>query len=224
MEEALADIQPDARLIQGELRVACSSSFGRLHIAPYASEFLEAHPNVSLQLFLSDSVVDIVEQGLDMAIRVGELAPSTLKARKLGASPRLLVASPDYLDLKGVPTRLEDHNCLARGDMRTWALAAADGSISEVKITGNFSSTSAEAITEAAVSGLGVARKCGWEIADHLAAGRLVSLLDQYTVAPFWNVFAVRPPSRLPPARVRAFKDFLEAKFRTIPALCTGGA
>lgn len=222
VEEALSDLQPDARAIQGDLRVACSASFGRLHIAPHAGEFLAAHPGVSLQLHLSDAVIDLVEQGHDMAIRIGTLAPSTLKARKLAASPRLLVAAPSYLTRHGEPSDLDDlndHNCLARGDMRTWQLASGDGSVTDVKITGNFSCTSAEAITEAAVSGLGVARKCAWEIADHLAAGRLVPVLRHLTVAPSWNVFAVRPPSRLPPARVRAFTDFLEAKFRTIPAL-----
>lgn len=222
VEEALADLQPAPRTIQGELRVACSASFGRLHIAPHATEFLDTHPGVSLQLHLSDAVIDIVEQGYDMAIRIGELAPSTLKARKLAKSPRILVAAPSYLERRGRPMELGDlrkHNCLARGDMRTWLLSADDDTSAEVKVAGNFSSTSAEAITEAAVAGLGVARKCVWEIGDHLATGRLIPVLEHFTVAPFWNIFAVRPPSRLPPARVRAFTDFLQAKFRTIPAL-----
>ena len=223
VEEALADVQPDAQDIKGDLRVACSASFGRLHIAPHVTEFLEHHPGVTLQLAMSDSVIDIVEQGFDMAIRIGELAPSTLKARKLAESPRLLVASPKYLQRHGVPTTLADlkhHNCLAREDMRTWSLASTDGTLHDVKINGNFSSTSAEAITEAACSGLGVARKCAWEIAGQLTDGSLIPVLEQHTVSPYWKVFAVRPPSRLPSARVRAFTDFLEAKFKTVPALC----
>lgn len=223
VEEALADIRPDPRDIKGELRIACSASFGRLHIAPHVTEFLREHPGVSLQLAMSDSVIDIVEQGFDMAIRIGALAPSTLKARKLAVSPRILVAAPSYLETNGVPSALDDlkqHNCLAREDMRTWSLSAPGGTLHDVRINGNFSSTSAEAITEAAVSGLGIARKCAWEIAGHLAAGTLVPVLEDYTVAPFWQVFAVRPPSRLPPARVRAFTDFLEARFRKVPALC----
>jgi len=226
VEEALADIRPDPQDIKGELRIACSASFGRLHIAPHATEFLDRYPNVSLQLAMTDSVVDIVEQGLDMAIRIGALVSSTLKACKLAASPRLLVAAPSYLDRRGCPATLEDlkdHNCLAREDMRTWSLAASDGTVHDVKTSGNFSSTSAEAITEAALSGLGVARKCAWEISDHLVAGTLKPVLNAYSVSPFWNVFAVRPPSRLPSARVRAFTDFLEAKFRTIPAMSDDG-
>ncbi|WP_305984908.1 LysR family transcriptional regulator [Roseibium sp. MMSF_3544] len=223
VEDALADIQPDPRDLKGELRVACSASFGRLHIAPYVTEFLENHPGVSLQLVMSDSVIDIVEQGLDMAIRIGALAPSTLKARKLAVSPRCLVAAPHYLDKFGAPSTLDDlktHNCLAREDMRTWSLAAPGGVVHDVKINGNFSSTSAEAITEAALSGLGIARKCTWEIADQLSAGTLKPVLADYSVSPFWNVFAVRPPSKLPSGRVRAFTDFLEAKLKKIPALC----
>ncbi|WP_306145598.1 LysR family transcriptional regulator [Roseibium sp. MMSF_3412] len=226
VEEALADIRPDPRDIKGELRIACSASFGRLHIAPHVTEFLQNHPGVSLQLAMSDSVIDIVEQGFDMAIRIGALAPSTLKARKLAVSPRCLVAAPGYLERHGVPNTLDDlkkHNCLAREDMRTWSLAAPDGTIHDVRTNGNFSSTSAEAITEAALSGLGIARKCIWEISDHLTNGTLVQVLEGHSVSPFWQVFAVRPPSRLPPARVRAFTDFLEARFRHVPALCGKG-
>nr|MBX2805036.1 substrate binding domain-containing protein [Hyphomicrobiales bacterium] len=186
------------------------------------TEFLETYPGICLKLFLNDSVIDLVEQGLDLAIRIGELAPSTLKARKLAESPRLLVAAPRYLEREGVPEELDDlksHNCLARDDMRTWTLADPSGVLHEIKISGNFSSTSAEAITEAASSGLGIARKCGWEISNHLAEGTLVAVLDRFTVAPFWNVFAVRSPSHFPSSRVRAFTEFLEAKFKATPTL-----
>lgn len=221
VEDALADVQCDPLAIQGELRIAGSASFGRKHLAPYVSEFLEAYPKVSIQLNLSDSVVDIIEHGFDLAIRLGELAPSTLKARKLAASPRVLVAAPGYIERKGAPEQpadLKAHNCLARGDMRTWSLAAPDGSVCDIKVSGNFAANYAEAMTEAALSGLGIARKCRWEIAEHLSAGALVSVLDSHTVAPEWNVFAVRSPSQLPPARVRAFTDFLEAKLRAVPS------
>lgn len=222
VEDALADVQGDPHVIQGELRVASSASFGRRHIAPYVAEFLDAYPKLSIQLHLSDAVVDIVEQGFDLAIRLGDLAPSTLKARGLAASPRVLVAAPAYIECHGAPERpvdLKAHNCLARGDVRTWGLKAPDGSISEATVSGNFATNLAEAVTEAALSSLGIARKCKWEIAEHLEAGALVTLLDSYTVVPEWNVFAVRSPSRQPPPRVRAFTDFLEAKLRAVPSL-----
>ncbi|WP_289032294.1 LysR family transcriptional regulator [uncultured Roseibium sp.] len=223
VEEALADLQPDPHNIKGELRVACPASFGCLYISTYVTEFLELHPGVTLQLTMNDTVTDIVENGMDMAIRIGALPPSTLKARKLADSPRLLVAAPKYLDRYGFPVGLDDlrtRNCLIREDLRTWSLMLPDGTLQDVKICGNFSSTSAEAITEAALSGLGIARKCTWEIADQLADGTLILVLEDHTITPFWEVFAVRPPSRQPSTRVRAFTDFLKAKFKTTPALC----
>lgn len=221
-EEALSDVQCDPSAIKGELRVASSASFGRRHIAPYMAEFLDAYPNLSTQLQLSDSVFDIVENGFDLAIRLGALAPSTLKARRLGASHRIVVAAPAYLDRRGAPRSpadLKEHNCLIRGDLRSWKFRAPEGDAVDAKIDGNFATNLAEAITEAAITGVGIARKCQWEISEHLGSGALVTVLDDYTVLPEWGVYAVRSPSPRPPMRVRAFTDFLEKKFKTIESL-----
>ena len=106
-----------------------------------------------------------------------------------------------------------------RGDVRSWALRSSDGSHIDAKVSGRFTTNHAEAVTEAAASGLGIARKCKWEIAEQLASGSLVQVLGDYIVVPEWSVFAVRPPSRIQPARVRAFADFLERIFRAIPSL-----
>ena len=222
VEEALSDAHNDPRTIRGDLRIACPASFGKRHVAPYVAEFLETHPKVAVHLHLSDAVVDIVEQGFDMAIRLGELATSSLKARRLAASPRVVVATPGYIERHGAPEMPDDlkaHNCLMRGDVRSWKLTAPDGSAVDAKVSGNFTSDSAEAVTELALSGIGVARKCRWEIAEHLESGRLVTVLDDYTVAPVWSVFAVRSPSRLPPTRVRAFTDYLKGTLDAVPAL-----
>lgn len=222
VEDALADMQCGPEAIQGELRIASSASFGRKQILPYVAEFLEAFPKVTIQIDMSDAVVDIVEQGFDLAIRLGELAPSALKARALADSPRVLVASPDYIKRNGVPEKLEDlkaHNCLARADVRTWRFRSPGDEIYEVRIAGNFATNLAEGITDAALSGIGVARKCKWEVAQHLETGTLITFLDDYTVVPEWRVFAVRSPSHKPPPRARAFTDFLEAKLRAVPSL-----
>lgn len=222
VEDALADIQYEPQSIRGELRIAAPASFGRIHVAPYIAEFIDLHPNVSIQLHLTDSVIDIVEQGIDLAIRLGALQSSTLKARKLAESPRMIVAAPGYIARHGqpeFPEDLQDHNCLAREDMRTWKMTGPDADDYEIKISGNFASNSAEAVTEAALTGLGIARKCRWEVAEHLKSGALVPLLSDYTITPEWNVYALRSPSRLTPARVRAFGDFLGQKLRSIPAL-----
>lgn len=224
LEEALADMKYDPASINGQLRIASSASFGRKHIAPYMAEFLEKHPKLTTQLHLSDSVFDIVEHGFDLAIRLGELAPSTLKARRIASSPRIVVASPRYLEQHQTPLHpgdLKDHNCLIRGDMRTWSFRARSGDVVTSKINGNFITNLAEAVTEAVMTGVGVARKCKWEIAEHLETGALVQVLEGFTVLPEWGVYAVRSPSSQPPARVRAFTDFLESKFSGVAALAT---
>jgi len=222
LEDAVSDIQACPQTVQGKLRVAGPASFGRKYIAPYIGEFLGQNPNVSVQLHLSDGAFDIVENGYDLAIRLGNLSPSTLKARKLAESPRILVAAPSYLERAGTPRdeeELSKHECVIRGDLRTWSLRRSDGSVTGVKVNGRFASNLAEAVTEAALAGVGIARKCTWEIAEYLSSGRLVRVLDDYTVLTEWNVYAVRPPARIEPPRVRLFKAFLEEKFQEIPAL-----
>lgn len=219
VEDALTDVQSNRSAVKGELRVASSASFGRMHIAPLMAEFLDTYPNVSVQLHLSDSVFDIVENGFDLAIRLGELAPSSLKARKLAPCPRILVATPQYLANRGTPRTpadLEAHTCLIRGDQRSWKLRAPDGAVIDAKIDGPFVTNLAEAVTEGVVSGIGIARKCAWEINEQLAAGSLVTVLDNYTVLPEWNIYAVRPPSRNAPSRVKAFTEFLGAKLQPL--------
>lgn len=222
VEEALSDVQRDPRAMRGELRIASSASFGRLHIAPFVAEFLETHPGLSIHLSLSDAVVDLVDGGFDLSIRLGELAPSSLKARRLAASPRIIVAAPSYISLHGIPMApegLAQHNCLMRGGVRAWKLRGPDGKTQDYRAVGNFDSDSAEAITEAAETGLGIARKCKWEVIEQLEAGKLVRIFDDYTVMPEWSVFAVRSPSRHSPARVRAFTDFLREKFQSDTSL-----
>lgn len=219
VEDALTDVQSNRSAIKGDLRIASSASFGRMHIAPHMAEFLELYPNLSVQLHLSDSVFDIVENGFDLAIRLGALAPSSLKARKLADCPRILVATREYLNSFGTPNSpadLEAHKCLIRGDQRSWKLRAPDGSVIDAKIDGPFVTNLAEAVTEGVLSGIGIARKCEWEISSHLASGSLVAVLTDYIVMPEWNIYAVRPPSQKTPSRVKAFTEFLGAKLKRL--------
>ena len=142
VEDAVTDLQGTGKIIKGELRVTASASFGRRYIAPFIGEFLKQHPEVSIQLELSDSMFDIVRHGFDLALRIGVLEPSTLLAKKIADSPRLLVASKDYVNKYGMPKVAEDlvsHNCLLLGDMRLWQLRNEAGKLSEIKISGNFS-------------------------------------------------------------------------------------
>lgn len=222
VEEALSDAQGDPRAIGGELRIASSAAFGRQHIAPHLAEFLDEYPGITIQLSLSDLVVDLVNGGFDLSIRLGELAPSSLKARRLATSPRIIVAAPSYMskyEMPETPNDLIAHNCLMRGTAKTWKLKGPDGKVQDYTAVGNFATDSAEAITEAVQTGLGIARKCKWEITEQLETGTLVQIFEDYTVMPEWSVFAVRSPSRHLPLRVRAFTDFLKKKYQSEPSL-----
>ena len=221
IEDARSDLSGGTKNIKGELRVAGSASFGRRYIAPYITEFLRAYPDVRVRLELSDGVVDIVEQGFDLALRIGTLTSSTLVARKLAENPRLLVATKAYLDAAGRPQRPEDlaaHNCIVLGENRNWKLRDTTGEVHEVRVTGNFTTNYGEVITEAALAGGGIALKSLWDIRHLLTAGSLLPVLEDYTVEPVWSLWAVRPPGQVAPARVRAFIDFMEMKFRELQA------
>ncbi|MEM7121498.1 MAG: LysR family transcriptional regulator [Pseudomonadota bacterium] len=222
IDEVFSDLQSDPAAVSGDLRVASSASFGRKFLAPYVAEFLELYPRLSIQLHLSDTAFDIVQNGFDLAIRLGDLSPSTLKARRIGDSARIVVAAPSYIEQFGTPRTIADlktHNCLIRSDVRTWTMRGPSGVVEDVKVTGNFATNLAEAVTEAALSGVGIGRKCRWEIAEHLESGELIAILPNYTVLPEWGIYAVRSPSRTPPARVRAFTDFIVQKLQAVEAL-----
>lgn len=224
VDEAISELQSDPSKVSGELRVASSASFGRKFVAPCVAEFLSLHPQLSVQLHLSDTTFDIVEHGFDLAVRLGDLSPSSLKARRVGESARIVVASPSYLRRHGKPQSpidLVDHNCLIRSDARIWTSRMPDGRTEDVKVSGNYVTNLAEAVTEAALAGVGVARKCRWEIAEFLETGELVELLPEYAVLPEWKIYAVRPPSRSQPLRVKAFTDFIVKKFQEVPELLT---
>ncbi len=219
VEDTFADLQGSDSALRGELRVAASASFGRRYIAPFIGEFLQAHPQVSINLELSDTQFDIVQHGFDLALRIGELAPSTLMARKIAPNPRILVAAPAYLDREGIPLKAEDlldHNCIALNDNRVWGLRNQEGQAAKVTTQGNVTTSYGEAVTEAAVAGVGIALKSKWDVLQHLASGALVPVLADHTIEPEWSIWAVRPPGRLVSARVRVFTEFIEAKLRLV--------
>ena len=220
IEDARSDLSNGSADIQCELRVTSSASFGRRYIAPCIAEFLQAYPQVSVRLELSDGIVDIVEHGFDLALRIGTLAPSTLIARRLADNPRILVASPVYLQRAGTPQQpadLANHNCLVLAENRHWKLRDEAGQIHDIKVQGNFSANYGEMITEAALADVGIALKSVWDIHHLLRDGSLLSLLSGYSIEPTWSLWAVRPPGQMVPARVRVFLDFLDAKFNSQP-------
>lgn len=219
IESARAALCTSRSRIFGELRVTASASFGRSQIVPYVGEFLRAYPEITLKLELTDSLIDIVERGFDLAIRIGTLTPSSLIAKKLAPNPRVLVASPAYLERAGVPASpldLKNHSCVVLGETRQWRLEDNDGQEAEVKVTGAFATNFGDAVTEALLQDIGIGLKSIWDVSAYLRSGRLVQVLPAYTVVPKWQIWAVRPPNLSNPPRVQAFISFFEERFRLL--------
>ncbi len=215
LEDMRTVLTQTAGSVSGQLRVTASASFGRAHVVPFVPEFMRLYPDISLDLNLTDTIVDIVEQGYDMAFRIGALPPSSLLAQKIDDNPQWLVASPDYLDQAGAPQTPEDltrHACITMGKAQHWRLVSADGTQHDVQVGGPLSVNFGDAVGEWVVAGMGIAQAALWHAGPDLTAGRLVRVLPDFEVMPHSSIWAVRPPGRLMPARVHAFMSFMQAK------------
>lgn len=199
----------------GHLRISAPAGFGRRHVAPLVRDFLDAHPEVSCALDLSDRLVDLVNEGIDCAIRIGDLGDSSLVSVRLAENRRVVVASPAYLAAHGVPTTpadLGDHVCLSLGQQRGWQFRDASGEVITVKVGGRFECNDGAVLHEWALAGHGLAWRSLWEVDADLRAGRLVSVLDD-VAAPANGIHAVFPQRRNLALRVRLFIDFLKDRY-----------
>ncbi|MGI9384928.1 MAG: LysR substrate-binding domain-containing protein [Methyloligellaceae bacterium] len=204
----------------GVLRVTVPTSVGRELVAQALPEFMQRNPAIQVVLTLTDQMTDIVESGVDLAIRIGRQRDSSLKARKIGDGPRRVCASPAYLDRAGTPRTpedLADHNCLTFREHpghNVWAFRGPEGA-SEVRVTGNLFSGSADALAAAAAAGLGIVLLPEWNIGTELRARRVRALLPDYRPAPATSpIYAVYPPTPHLAPKVRAFIDFLVERSR----------
>ena len=205
---------------RGVLRVALPASFGNQHVAPLVPKFAERYPAVQLALSLSDRNVNVVEEGFDLAIRIADLADSSLAARKLAPNRRVVCASPAYLRRYGTPLTPEDlaqHNCLATDFAMNWDYRGPNGKRGSVRVSGRYACDNWEVLREWALAGLGVALKSTWDVRRHLEDGSLVSLLPGYTFATDVAIYAVYPHRRHLPAKTRAFIEFLAESFGPEP-------
>ena len=183
----------------GALRLAMPVVFGRLRVIPHLKEFLTRYPDVTIDLLMNDAYADLVEEGIDLAIRSGEVTDAALIARKIGVTRRVVVAAPSYLRGKTLPTRPSD---LAAHDCITFTGVAAG-------VHWRF---------EAVLSGLGIGYAPIWHLTDEIETGRLVVLLDGYEPEPE-PIHAVYPSRRFVPQKTRAMIDFLEQRFAMDPKL-----
>ncbi|UGA57562.1 LysR family transcriptional regulator [Vibrio sp. VB16] len=210
IEAARASIGVGNILPQGTLRITAPASFGRMHLLPALKEFLALHPRLSIDLRLTDSIVDLVEGGFDIAIRNAELKDSSLIARKLASDKRIICASPEYLASYGQPESPEDlnnHQCIKLMGLENWLFDTPEGELN-IKTKGNLRTDHGEAVRDACVHGLGIALTATWCVNKQLESGELIQILKDYPLASDSAIWAVYPSSRLLAPKVRAFIDY----------------
>jgi DNA-binding transcriptional LysR family regulator len=202
----------------GHLRITAPAGFGRRHVAPLVPAFTQAHPDVSLSLNLSDRVVDIVNEGVDCAIRVGDMPDSSLVSVRLADNRRLCVAAPSYLQRAGVPATPADlmrHNCLTlssdASQTRGWAFVV-NGELTHLRPSGRLDCSDGQVLHEWCLGGLGIAWRSTWEVEADVAAGRLQVLLENFAAPPN-GIFAVFAQRKHLPLRVRLWIDHVKQAY-----------
>lgn len=201
----------------GHLRLSAPAGFGRLHVAPLLMQFLDEHADVTAHLDLSDRLVDLVNENVDCAVRIGELPDSSLVSVRLGEMRRVVVGSPTYFVTHAVPpapTFLAEHNCLSLGPQRGWTLRV-DGVVQTVKVGGTLECNDGAVLHEWALAGKGLAWRSLWEVGADIAAGRLQTVLDDCAAPPV-GIYAVFPQRRQLPLRVRLFIDLLRQRYSDV--------
>jgi DNA-binding transcriptional LysR family regulator len=215
LANAEASVSAGGVKASGHLRITAPAGFGRRHVAPLVPRFLALHPEVSISLNLSDRVVDIVNEGVDCAVRVGELQDSSLVSLRLADNRRLCVAAPDYLRRAGTPQHPADlarHHCLTlssdASQTRGWAFRI-EGAVQHLRLSGRLDCSDGQVLHEWCLQGLGIAWRSTWEVARDVAEGRLIALLEDYAAPPN-GIHAVFPHARHLALRVRLWIDFLK--------------
>jgi DNA-binding transcriptional LysR family regulator len=206
-------------LAQGRLRITAPTSFGRLHIAPHLPRFMEAHPALVIDIVLTDEFTDIVADGFDLAIRIGELVDTSLVARRLAPVRRILCAAPDYIARHGHPETIADlvhHICLPAHNNESWRLEGAEGQ-TVYRAEGPLVTNSSEIIREAVIAGAGIALRSTWDIGPELRSGKLIQVLPQWEGSKHLAVSALYPSRQFLPAKVRVFIDFLADLYGPVP-------
>jgi DNA-binding transcriptional LysR family regulator len=206
----------------GLLRVTTSLAFSTHQLAPMIGEFLERHPAIQLELMPTDRVVDMIDEGVDIAIRIGKLADSSFMARKIGDDVRMVCAAPAYLAAHPAPRRPEDlarHNCIVSRDrayLNRWHFRI-DGQVREIEVGGRLAVSEGEAQMRLALQGLGIVRLTRLTVAGAVKRGELVSLLEDYSAEEPVPIHAVYPHRKHLASKVTAFVDFILEKFTPPP-------
>lgn len=204
--------------LSGRLRVSAATTFARLHIVPYLPVFMSKHPAVEIDLILDDRTIDLVEEGIDVSLRMGSLPDSSLTARRLASAPRLVLATPAYLARAGepaVPADLAAHDAVVytQGPSAIWAFEYA-AALTSVAVRGRLRVSSAEGLRAAVLADMGLAIASRWMFAPELSAGAVRRVLGAWALPPV-DLWAVFPSGRLASSKARAFTDFVAALLQT---------
>ena len=200
---------------QGHIKLTAPVTYGEQKILPLVNDFIQQHSEVQVSAYLSNQKVDMVEQGFDLAIRLGKLADSTLMAKKLGSRTNYLCASPQYLEKYGMPhslSELNDHSCLL-GTLDYWRFKVA-GKEKTVKVKGSVRYNNGTGLTDAALKGLNIVQLPDYYVKDFIAQGRLLPLLSQFQEADE-GIWAVYPHNRQLSPKIRALVDYLSEHLAT---------
>lgn len=207
---------------QGLLRISTPPFFGTFHLAPTIAAYMKQFPKVRVDLTVLGGVVDVVAEGLDLAIRLGEQPDSSLIARKLASSPRMVCGAPEYFQKHGLPKTpqsLKSHNCLINWGFEPhdlWKFTNVDGKQMTVKVSGTMQANTADPLRMAAIHGLGLVVLPTYIVGQDLQKGRLQAILEEYEM-PAMDIFAVYPHRRHLSAKVRTFLDFLTERLHPVP-------
>lgn len=221
LEEANTRVAGEAAGPTGRLRVTAPLSFGITRLSPVLPELMERYPNLKVVLELDDGYRDIVSEGLDVAIRIGELKESSLIARRITKVRRFYCASPDYLVRNGIPTTPSDlinHACLHYSNLllrEEWTLTGPDGS-ETVQVTGPLSANNGDVLKEAAIRSQGIALLPDFLVEEELKEGRLKQILLDYRTTDY-GLYAVWASRNFTPTKIHALVDFLVEKFGDEP-------
>ncbi|WP_293128184.1 LysR family transcriptional regulator [Microcoleus sp. bin38.metabat.b11b12b14.051] len=202
----------------GILRLGCPVLFGQMQIVPRLKAFMKRYPDVKIDLMMADHFVDIVENGLDLLIRIGNHLDSSLISHRIGTTRRVTVATTAYFEQAGepqIPDDLVDHDCIVYTHLSTgneWHFLGTDGTI-KVRVGGCFQTNSSVAIRSAVLSGLGIAVAPVWMFGDEIYRGELKIVLQDYQPTPL-PIYAVYRRSRFYPAKIMSFIDFLAEEFK----------
>lgn len=222
MNDAQQQASEGASEIRGTLRLALPAAMGRRWLGPMLPEFLKAHPHVSIIADYSERLVDIIDEGFDAAIRIGELDDSRLIAKKLSDHRRILCASPAYITKHGMPETPQDlirHNCLRFSGLASfpqWRLHRGN-ELQTVSPKGNLTANDSESLLAAACADAGILGAGDWLMSRDIAAGGLLQVLPDWQLDTAGGVYLVRPSAKFPGAVVVAFKQWIESKFTPAP-------